>query len=121
MMLGRARVLIVEDDALIADELAAAVERADGEVLGPVATVEDGLAIVAEEIVAAAILDVHLRDRDVAPIATVLLSRRLPVVFHTGSELPPTIIERFGDAAVCPKPMDPDQVVLRLLRMMTER
>ena len=76
---------------------------------------------MAEEAVAAAILDVHLQDRDVTPIATVLLDRRLPVVFHTGSDLPSTIIEDLGDAAVCPKPMDPDHVVLRLFRMMTER
>lgn len=117
-MLRRNRVLIAEDEPLIAYDLAHAVEDADGEVVGPVATAEEGVALIGREEIHAAILDVHLKDRDVTPIAHVLLGRGTVVVFHTASPVPTEIIDRHGDVVVCPKPMAPHHVVLRLATLM---
>ena len=117
-MLSQRRVLVAEDEIIIASELAAAVEEAGGEVVGPVTSVREGLALLGREAVHAAILDVHLTDRDVTPIAEVLLQRGLVVVFHSASPVPKTISERFGDVVLCPKPMQSDLVVFQLAALM---
>jgi DNA-binding NtrC family response regulator len=117
-MLGRRRVLVAEDEVIIASELAAAIEEAGGEVVGPVASVRDGLAILSREAVHAAILDVRLVDGLVSPIADVLLERGAAVVFHSASPVPREITERYSDVVVCPKPMPSEHVVYRLAVLM---
>lgn len=120
-MLNRRRVLVAEDEALIAEDLALAVRDLDGEVVGPVASVGEALALLAREDVHAAILDVRLVDGDVAPIASALLERGKVVVFHTASPVPAEIIDRYGEMVVCPKPMASDHVVLRLASLIQRR
>lgn len=119
-MLNRRRILIAEDEALIAYALAQAVEDAGGEVVGPVASVQEGLQLLANEVVHAAILDVRLLDGDVSPIAAVLLEEGKSVVFHTASPVPDEIVDRFGVPIVCPKPTQSDHVVTRLARLIGE-
>jgi DNA-binding LytR/AlgR family response regulator len=113
-MLNRRRILIAEDEALIAYELTKAVEDADGEVVGPVDSVKEALRLLAGEEIHAAILDVQLVDRDVAPIAAALLEQGKAVVFHTASPVPAEIARRVGALVVCAKPMLSAQVVTRL-------
>ena len=113
-MLNHCRILIAEDEAVIAYELAQAVEQAGGEVVGPVASVKEGLLLLLHQPVHAAILDVRLLDRDIAPIAAALLEQGKKVVFHTASPVPFEIIERFGVPVVCQKPMLSEHVVTRL-------
>ena len=113
-MLSQRRVLVAEDEFIIASELAAAVEEAGGKVVGPVASVREGLALLRREVVHAAILDVRLVDGEVSPMAHVLLERGVVVVFHSASPIPREITDRHGAVVVCPKPMPPDHVVHRL-------
>ncbi len=117
-MLQDCRVLIAEDELLIAMDLAHAVEAAYGQVAGPFATVKDGLAYLADNDVHAAILDVHLADRDVEPLALTLLGKGKAVVFHTASSVPTAVIERHGQVPVCRKPMQPERVVLHLAKVL---
>jgi DNA-binding NarL/FixJ family response regulator len=118
-MLDRRQVLIAEDEALVALDLAHAVEAAQGEVVGPFATVKDGLVYLARNDVHAAILDVHLADRDVEPLALALLDKGKAVVFHTASSVPAAVIDRHGAQPVCRKPMAPDRVVWHLVKALT--
>jgi DNA-binding NarL/FixJ family response regulator len=118
-MLARRRVLIAEDEELVALSLARAVEDADGEVVGPVSSVREGLALLAETDVHAAILDVSLADRDVIPIARALLERGKVVVFHTASPIPDEIVTRPDQIVVCPKPMGAETVVTRLAGLIS--
>jgi DNA-binding response OmpR family regulator len=117
-MLNRRRILIAEDEALVAFELALAVEQAGGEVVGPVDSVREGLELLANEEVHAAILDVRLVDRDIAPIAAILLEQGKAVVFHTASPVPDEIIARFGVPVVCSKPMQVGHVIIRLAALL---
>src|ERR1022692_251398 len=117
-MLRDCRVLIAEDEALIALDLAHAVEAAKGEPVGPFATVKDGLVYLAHNDVHAAILDVHLADRDVAPLAMALLDHGTPVVFHSASEIPKEVAERYGPLPICRKPTPAPHVVLHVAKVL---
>lgn len=117
-MLSQCRVLIAEDEAIVALDLAHAVEAQHGEVAGPFASVRDGLVYLAHNDVHAAILDVHLSDRDVEPLALTLLGKGKAVVFHTASRVPAAVTDRHGHVPVCRKPMAPERVVLHLARAL---
>ena len=86
-MLNRALILIVEDEPIIGLELQASIEDAGGLVIGPVGSASAALILLETCIVAAAILDVHLTDRDVTPVAEVLGARNVPMVFHSAESL----------------------------------
>src|SRR4029079_10324622 len=63
------RILIVEDESLIAMLIGDAVEEAGGEVVGPCYTVAECMKAAQVEEIDAAVLDVDLAGRDVFPAA----------------------------------------------------
>ena len=75
------RVLIVEDDYLIASDLEESFRSIGAEVLGPVPTVEDAERVCAEA--DAAVLDINLRGSRVFPVADRLQAAAIPFVFYT--------------------------------------
>ena len=98
--------LLVEDDYLLALGLADSARDLGAEVFGPVAAVDDALALVHQlPELDAAILDINLRDRPVFPVADALRARGVPFVFSTASDLG-ALPARFRDVPVCPKPFD---------------
>jgi DNA-binding response OmpR family regulator len=117
-MLGGARVLIVEDEAWVAIDLADAVEDANGEVVGPFATVRAALAALETEQVAAAILDVNLTDRDITPVAALLVERQVPVLIHTGRGVPETLRRIHPNLPVLKKPASKIEVIETLARLI---
>jgi AmiR/NasT family two-component response regulator len=114
MLTGR-RVLIAEDEPITAMDLAAAVAVADGQLIGPVSTVAEGMRLVAAGLVHGAILDVRLIDGEVTPLAHALLDGGATVVFHSASPIPAAITARHGAMAYCLKPTVSDHVVARLI------
>jgi len=114
-MLGGLPILIVEDEALIALDLAAAVEEFDGRVIGPVATVAEALSLLEQGVVAAAVLDANLADRDVTPIALRLIEQVVPFVIHTGTGLPAELAAIDSDILVIQKPSRAASVITRLI------
>ncbi len=114
-MLQGKSVLIVEDEPIIAADLAFAVEAAEGVVVGPFRTGEAGLAAHASGVtIDGAILDVRLADGEITPLACALLANGIVVVFHTASPVPYEITLRHGDRPVCSKPMSSETVVQHL-------
>lgn len=79
-------VLVVEDQVLIAMELAAMVESAGHVVLGPVAELADAMAAAAAESFDVALLDADLRGRSAKVVASILAERGIPYVWCTGFE-----------------------------------
>jgi CheY-like chemotaxis protein len=98
--------LLVEDEYLLALGLAEVATDLGAEVFGPVASVDDALALV-EKLpeLDAAILDVNLGDATIFPVADALRARGVPFVFSTASE-PTAFPERFRDVPLCRKPFD---------------
>ncbi len=117
-MLNNALVLIAEDEPFIALDLALAIEDVGGTVVGPAATVEEALALIDVRTVAAAILDVNLADRDIVPVAEILLSLKIPVILQTGVEVPPSLLARFPDLIVHIKPCEAAKLVAQLVALI---
>lgn len=81
------KILVVEDETLLAMELAAELEQAGWKVVGPAYSLAEGLELAeAEPALEAALLDVNLSGRAVYPLASALKSRGVPFVFCTGYE-----------------------------------
>jgi CheY-like chemotaxis protein len=78
------RVLLVEDNYIIALDLAELVRESGAEPVGPVASVRDALAKVDEGGVEAAILDINLGEENALGLAGVLRERAIPFAFATG-------------------------------------
>ena len=82
--LAGARVLILEDEFFLADDLARALRDAGYEPIGPVATIEQAEAIVAKERPDAAILDLNLRGEMASDFAERLAAADVPCVIVSG-------------------------------------
>ena len=112
------RILIVEDEYLIADDLAKAIGEAGGEVVGPVPTVEDASRLIQQEsTIDMAVLDVNLRGEMVFPVADALAARDVPFVFATGYD-EWTLPERFSMARRLEKPLKGTKVVATLIELL---
>ena len=78
------RVLVVDDELLVADYLEILLQNVGCVVVGPVATVEKALATVWGEQLDGVLLDANLNGRSSAPIADELQTRGVPFVVVTG-------------------------------------
>ncbi|WP_244598545.1 response regulator [Rhizobium tubonense] len=99
------RVLIVEDEYFLADETRLKLEDLGAIVIGPVATVRAALDLLDNESVDAAILDIHLGDGLVFPVAEELERCNVPFVFATGYD-PSVIPEKFTGFTLSAKPTE---------------
>jgi DNA-binding response OmpR family regulator len=107
------RVLIVEDEFIIADEIAAIVQAAGHSVLGPVASVDDALAMLAKDRPGFAVIDANLRGQSSSPLARRLDELGVPFCICTGyrpDDLKPT----FGDVVLIQKPVKAGALVAAL-------
>ncbi|GAB6194768.1 response regulator [Lysobacter xanthus] len=104
------RLLLVEDEFVLALGLSDVLGDAGAVVLGPVATVEDALALV-ERVpeMDGAVLDVNLGDEVVYPVADALTARGIPFLFSTAND-PGRLPERFARVPVCRKPFEIDTI-----------
>jgi CheY-like chemotaxis protein len=78
------RVLVVEDEMMVAWLLEDMLGDLDYAVVGPAARVDQALALLDAEVVDAAVLDVNLNGQKSYPVAAALAARRVPFVFSTG-------------------------------------
>jgi CheY-like chemotaxis protein len=109
-------ILVVEDEYLIALDLARTLCELGAQVLGPVPSADEALHLIRErgEELDAAILDVNLGSHTVYPVADHLRERGIRFVFATGYDAW-TIPEAYGDVPRCDKPINTDELV-RVLR-----
>jgi CheY-like chemotaxis protein len=78
------RMLVVEDEILVAMMIEDALAIMGIEVAGVVGTLEEALKRAGEGGFDCALLDVHLRGRDIYPVADVLAEKGVPFIFATG-------------------------------------
>ena len=120
-MLNQVSVLVAEDQPFIALDLALAVEDAGGTVVGPAASSQEALALLAAGNVGAAILDVNLVDGDCSAAVEVLVGLDIPFIVHTAVDLPSALTARFSGLVVQLKPCPAATLVAQLEIMLAAR
>ncbi len=78
------RILVVEDEFLIALDITGVLEQAGLTVVGPAANVRDALQAIEGGGVEGALLDAHLGGEPVGHVADALIARRIPFAFVSG-------------------------------------
>ena len=84
MDLHEYRILIIEDEIVIAMDLVSIIQDAGAEVVGPAMSVAEALRLIESHEITAAIVDVNLGKQESLPVAQRLDAAELPFVFHTG-------------------------------------
>ena len=105
----KTRVLIVEDEIIVALFLEDLLAEHGYEVAGVVSRLEEGMARAEAPDFVLAVLDVHLNGREVFPMADRLAEQGLPFVFATGYGAR-GIPERHAGRPVLQKPFLPDDL-----------
>ena len=83
-ILAKRRILLAEDEGLIALDVEAMLQGFGCEVVGPLSHLEDILLAIQAEPLDGALLDVNLRGRQVFDILPEFINRNIPVVLTSG-------------------------------------
>jgi DNA-binding response OmpR family regulator len=105
-----AKVLVVEDEPIVAFQIEDILREAGFEIVGCVGSLEKALAALKIGDCDIAVLDANLRGDSVAPVAMALQQRGTPFLFVSGYErvyLP----ESLPDAPLLSKPFEPGELV----------
>lgn len=115
--LGGRRILVIEDEYLVAQIVVDLLEDAGAEVLGPIGWLEEALSFI-EDVsnrFDAAVLDVNLHGKKSYPLADALARRAIPFTFATGYGRE-FIDEAYRDYPRCEKPLNQSVLVAALTR-----
>jgi CheY-like chemotaxis protein len=111
------RILVVEDEYVIAMEIADVLADFGAVIIGPAGSVEEALGLVSQEgPVDAAVLDVNLGGQKVFPVAEALDARAVPYLFATGYDA--SVLEAFPQPPRLEKPADPRVIAATLGRLL---
>jgi DNA-binding response OmpR family regulator len=99
-----ARVLVAEDEVIVAMELQQLLEDNGAETLGPCHTIESALETATSEPLSAAILDVRLGRSLISPVARALADRGVPFVFYSGQSERDAEVAAWPSAPLVSKP-----------------
>ncbi len=106
-----ARILVVEDEALVGFELETMLADAGADVVGPSITLDEAMVAAEHEPLSAAILDIRIGGRMVWPLARELTARDVPVLFYTGQIDTESIRADWPQATVLAKPASSDTLL----------
>ena len=104
------RILVVEDEPLVALDIVAALEGVGAEVVGSAGTAKEALSLIDDTALDAALLDANLRGHPVDEIAAALAARNIPFLFVTGYG-PGSLPKAFAKTAMLSKPFSQEQLV----------
>ena len=111
-MLAGSRVLVVEDEALIALGISEMLTDAEGVPVGPAASIREARQLIRNvAVLDAAVLDVNLADGSVTPILEALSARGIPTVIYTGGVVPEDVRQRHPNLIALSKPVLPARLI----------
>ncbi len=118
LLLRGRRILVVEDQSLVAMEVQDWLEKAGASVAGPVGRLERALNKAETESVDAALLDIDLNGLQCWPVADALRRRGIPFVFTTGFSLDIVMPDRFEGHRAIAKPYKEADILAALVEML---
>ena len=109
MLLAGRRILVVEDEYFIAQDICDVLSKWGAEIIGPASRLTDGLELAQRSTrIDCALLDYNLHGESSLDIAQSLLERGVPFVILTGydakgipEELGPRLIKPFDEDILC--------------------
>ena len=91
-MLSSCRVLVVEDEPLVAEHLQDLLTDAEAIVVGPISTMAAARQLVRNgTVIDVALLDLNLGNGSVTPLLETLAARRVPTLVYTGAVVPEAV------------------------------
>jgi CheY-like chemotaxis protein len=115
------RILIVEDEYFLADDMSRMLCSIGAEIAGPASDIDDALRMLEDGAsIDGAVLDVKIRGDMAFPIARELRARHVPFVFATGYEKV-TLGTEFQDVRLWEKPIDIAAMIRGLAEMVERR
>ena len=115
------RVLVAEDVALVALDVAETLQARGASVVGPVASMPAAVRLAVSSAIDAALLDVDLGGEPSFAVADVLSERRIPFLFTTGFSASAILPSRFQDVPVLTKPCDGEELSDALANLLSAR
>lgn len=115
------RVLVVEDELLVALNLETLLLEAGCEVIGPIGSLPAAIQASEAEKPDLAILDINLRGEQVFPVAEKLASRGVPIIFCSGYTDVQTLPEGFRDYVKLGKPYGASEIRDAMERVLSAR
>ncbi|RXZ65604.1 response regulator [Pelagerythrobacter rhizovicinus] len=112
------RILVAEDEFIVAFDLCDTVEEAGFQVEGPHSEISTAMLAVQKSRPDLAILDVELEDGDAFPLAEALMAENIPVIFHSGQFSPAEVRERYPSAIACAKPCPPNVMLEKVQKAL---
>jgi ActR/RegA family two-component response regulator len=113
------RVLIVEDDNILAMNLVEELAAAGAKAIGPSGTVDGALKAIKNADVDGAIVDINLGGNAAFPVADALADRHIPFVFATGYLVAGYIPARHVNVPRLEKPTPPGAICSALEAAMS--
>jgi CheY-like chemotaxis protein len=98
------RVLLVEDEAMLSLLIEECIENLGCDIVGVAACLNDALIKARSLMLDVAMLDVNLNGQLSYPVADILRSRNIPVIFVTGYEAK-SLQRQWQDCFCLPKPL----------------
>jgi len=105
-ILANRRILLAEDEGLIALDVESMLQGFGCEVVGPLSELEDILLAIQAQPLDGALLDVNLRGRQVFDILPEFISRNIPVVLTSGYDDASLFPRAFRELPRISKPFD---------------
>ncbi len=100
------RILVLEDETLVAMEIHETLQSAGCEVVGPASRVQEALDLLKAEAIDAALLDVNVAGEMSFPVAQALAEKRVPFAFATGYAREHSLPDHLRHRPVLTKPFD---------------
>lgn len=113
------RILVAEDDMILALDMERSLGDAGAQVFGPVKTAADAIALAQTAPLTCAVLDVNLGCELVFPAAQVLEDRNIKTIFCTGYGDLHGLQTDWPNAQILAKPVHP-QLLIRTVRSAHE-
>jgi CheY-like chemotaxis protein len=112
------RVLVVEDNYVLAESMRWTLEGYGSEVVGPAPNSARALELLESGELDGAILDIDLQGKSSAPIADRLRAAGVPFLFLTGYDGGVLLPRHLHDVVCLSKPVDPDTLAWALHEAM---
>jgi CheY-like chemotaxis protein len=105
------RILLVEDNALLAMTTDDILRCAGADIAGPVGTLREAEQLASHEALSAALLDIKLHADEVWPVARILVERGVPFVFCSGHFDRDSLPNEWADYPILTKPVRANRII----------